>query len=60
MSKNGRKNEKPCGVIGAKYYYPNYKVNKFRYLIYSIGNSEIEGCYYPYNYYYKKRRNYGS
>ena len=60
MSKSGRKNEKPNGVPGANYYYPDYKVTKFRYPIYSIGNAEREGCYYPYNYYYKKRRSYGS
>ena len=60
MPKSGRKYGKPNGVPGANYYYPNYKVTKFRYPIYSIGNAEREGCYYPYNYYYKKRRNYGS
>ena len=60
MSKSGRKYGKPNGVPGANYYYPNYKVTKLRNPIYSIGNAEREGCYYPYNYYYKKRRNYGS
>ena len=60
MPKSGRKYGKPNGVPGSNYYYPNYKVTKLRYPIYSIGNAEREGCYYPYNYYYKKRRNYGS
>ena len=62
MSKYGRKYGKGNGVPGPNKYYPDFKVTKTRYPIYSIGNAERDGCYYPANYYYKKRRrmNYGS
>ena len=62
MSKYGRKYGKGNGVPGPNKYYPDFKVTKTRYPIYSIGNAERYGYYYPAKYYYKKRRrmNYGS
>ena len=62
ISKLGRKYRRANGVPGPGRYDPNINVVKMKYPIYSIGIAEREGCSYPVNYFYKKRRkvSYGS
>ena len=60
MAKTGRKYGKANGVPGPGKYYPDFEVTKYKYPIYSIGNAERDGCYYPYFYKKRRRRSYGS